>query len=380
MNRLAVDQGDLGPRLSPPRRGLARRPRPARPAASWSASTAATRAGRFAEDAAAVLAGLGIPVRLFPDPVPTPLLSFSVPHLGAAGRRRGHGQPQPAARQRLQGLPRDAGPRSSPPSTPRSPRRIAAAPRLRRDRPPGAGRRGRARPAHPRRRRGRGGRGGLSRRASRRATLHGESAVPLRIAYTADARRRPPARDPRPHPGRLRGRRGRAVAGRSRRRLPHRLLPQPRGAGGDGPRARAGRGGAAPSSCSPTTPTPTASPPPCPTRRAAATGCSPATRSACCSRTTRSSTPTTGGRPKLVVTTVVSSSLLSRMARDRGVAYRETLTGFKWIADAAMRAEGEGLAFVLRLRGGARLSRSARWCGTRTASAPRCGSRRWPAT
>ncbi|HSD29306.1 MAG TPA: phospho-sugar mutase, partial [Vicinamibacteria bacterium] len=38
----------------------------------------------FAEDAASVLAGLGVPVRLFPDPVPTPLLSFSVPHLGAA--------------------------------------------------------------------------------------------------------------------------------------------------------------------------------------------------------------------------------------------------------------------------------------------------------
>jgi phosphomannomutase len=54
----------------------------------------------------------------------------------------------------------------------------------------------------------------------------------------------------------------------------------------------------------------------------------------------------TGGRPKLVVTTIVSSSLLSRMARDRGVACRETLTGFKWIAQAALRGEEEGLAFV----------------------------------
>jgi len=53
-----------------------------------------------------------------------------------------------------------------------------------------------------------------------------------------------------------------------------------------------------------------------------------------------------GGRKKLVVSTVVSSSLLSRMARDRGVAYRETLTGFKWIADEAIRAERDGLAFV----------------------------------
>jgi phosphomannomutase len=55
----------------------------------------------------------------------------------------------------------------------------------------------------------------------------------------------------------------------------------------------------------------------------------------------------TGGRPKLVVTTVVSSSLLSRMARDRGAVYRETLTGFKWIADTALAAEREGIAYVM---------------------------------
>jgi phosphomannomutase len=54
----------------------------------------------------------------------------------------------------------------------------------------------------------------------------------------------------------------------------------------------------------------------------------------------------TGGRKKLVVTTIVSSTLLSRMARDRGAAYDETLTGFKYIGDRALRAEAEGLAFV----------------------------------
>jgi len=54
----------------------------------------------------------------------------------------------------------------------------------------------------------------------------------------------------------------------------------------------------------------------------------------------------TGGRKKLVATTVVSSTLLSRMARDRDASYRETLTGFKWIAEAALRAEAEGEAFV----------------------------------
>ncbi|HEY8524374.1 MAG TPA: phospho-sugar mutase [Acidimicrobiales bacterium] len=41
------------------------------------------------------------------------------------------------------------------------------------------------------------------------------------------------------------------------------------------------------------------------------------------------------GSDRLVVTTVVSSSMLSRLAAARGVAYAETLTGFKWIARAA---------------------------------------------
>lgn len=54
-----------------------------------------------------------------------------------------------------------------------------------------------------------------------------------------------------------------------------------------------------------------------------------------------------GGRRKLVVTTVVSSGLLSRIARDRNVACRETLTGFKWIARAALEGEAAGQAFVL---------------------------------
>ncbi len=53
-----------------------------------------------------------------------------------------------------------------------------------------------------------------------------------------------------------------------------------------------------------------------------------------------------GGRRKLVVTTIVSSTLLGRMARDRGAAYAETLTGFKWIADAARRLESEDTRFV----------------------------------
>jgi phosphomannomutase len=42
------------------------------------------------------------------------------------------------------------------------------------------------------------------------------------------------------------------------------------------------------------------------------------------------------GPDRLVVTTVVSSSMLGRLAKARGVAFAETLTGFKWIARAAL--------------------------------------------
>ena len=42
------------------------------------------------------------------------------------------------------------------------------------------------------------------------------------------------------------------------------------------------------------------------------------------------------GADRLVATTVVSSSMLGRLAAARGVRYAETLTGFKWIARAAL--------------------------------------------
>jgi len=44
----------------------------------------------------------------------------------------------------------------------------------------------------------------------------------------------------------------------------------------------------------------------------------------------------------VVATTIVSSTLLREMARDAGVTFTMTLTGFKWLA----RAAGDG---VLRL-------------------------------
>ena len=44
----------------------------------------------------------------------------------------------------------------------------------------------------------------------------------------------------------------------------------------------------------------------------------------------------TTGSDRLVATTIVSSSLLGKLAAEHGVAYAETLTGFKWLARAAL--------------------------------------------
>ena len=49
----------------------------------------------------------------------------------------------------------------------------------------------------------------------------------------------------------------------------------------------------------------------------------------------------TEGADRLVVNTLVSSRQLARMAADVGIAAAETLTGFKWIANEAMRLEAE---------------------------------------
>ncbi|WP_285728701.1 phospho-sugar mutase [Nocardiopsis sp. ATB16-24] len=50
----------------------------------------------------------------------------------------------------------------------------------------------------------------------------------------------------------------------------------------------------------------------------------------------------TSGPDRVVATSIVSSGLLGKIARDRGVRYEETLTGFKWLA----RAGGPGLRRV----------------------------------
>ncbi len=56
--------------------------------------------------------------------------------------------------------------------------------------------------------------------------------------------------------------------------------------------------------------------------------------------------PPSGAEP-LVITTIVSSSLLRRMAAELGAHYRETLTGFKWIANRAIELKAsEGYRFL----------------------------------
>ena len=53
----------------------------------------------------------------------------------------------------------------------------------------------------------------------------------------------------------------------------------------------------------------------------------------------------THGDDRLVATTIVSSTMLSKMAEAARVAYVETLTGFKWIARAALRRPGTRFVF-----------------------------------
>jgi len=52
-------------------------------------------------------------------------------------------------------------------------------------------------------------------------------------------------------------------------------------------------------------------------------------------------------RPPMVATTIVSSTMLSRIAEAHGAEYRECLTGFKWIANAAIPFDASGGRFVI---------------------------------
>jgi len=299
---------------------------------------------RFAEDAAAVLAGLKIPVRLFPDPVPTPLLAFSVPHLQAAGGvmvTASHNPPYDNGYK----VYLASGGQIIPPVDTAIARQIEAAP----------GADGIPRPA-PADAAARGLRSLVDAHDSAveeayldglaRAALHRGDSRPLRIAYT-------------PMHG-------------VGHRLAIRALTR---AGFEGVAAEPVQ--ADPDGAFRTVSFPNPEEPGAMDRvlaLAVETGAELVLANDPDADRLAAAVPDpsgrgyrmlsgneigvlladdalehadTGGRPKLVVTTVVSSSLLSRMARDRGAQYRETLTGFKWIADAALRAERDGIAFVL---------------------------------
>jgi phosphomannomutase len=293
---------------------------------------------QFAEDAAAVLAGLGIPVHLFPDPVPTPFCSYAVPHLGAAAGvmvTASHNPPRDNGYK----VYRETGSQIISPADEEIAKKIAKAPRvpeIPRLAPPDAAARGLRRPVDD---------------AVEAAYLdglaagavHAADATPLRIVYTA-----------------MHGV-GHRIAGRA-------FL-------------RAGFAGVAlePAQCDPDGSFRTvAFPNP---EEKGAMDRALALAAEVGAELVLANDPDadrlgvavpqgkgfrmlsgneigwlladdilahadTGGRRKLVVTTIVSSTLLSRMARDQGAAYDETLTGFKWIGDRAIRAEAAGDAFV----------------------------------
>jgi phosphomannomutase len=297
----------------------------------------------FAEDAAAVLNGLGIPVRLFPDPVPTPLVAFAVPRLGAAAGVVVTASHNPPADNGYK-VYLASGAQIVPPVDAAIAARIAEAPR--------AGEIARPAPADA-------AAHGLRLLVDVEDTaveeayldgladgaLHPDVAAPLRIAYTA-----------------MHG-------------VGHRLAVRAL--------ARAGFEGVAaepvqadPDGAFRTVAFPNPEEPGAMDRvlaLAVETGAELVLANDPDADRLAAAVPdpsgrgyrmlsgneigalladdvmdhaSARGRRMLVVTTVVSSSLLSRMARDRDVACRETLTGFKWIADAALRAEAEGLAFA----------------------------------
>ena len=127
-------RGELGPRPGPdePRRSCGA-PRPGwRATCSDAARGRATplrrrrrlrrppQLGRFALDSAAVFAAAGLEAVLLPAPAAHPCARLRRPAPRCRRRRHGHREPQPAGRQRLQGLPRrwmtEAGGTDHPPS------------------------------------------------------------------------------------------------------------------------------------------------------------------------------------------------------------------------------------------------------------------------
>ncbi len=307
---------------------------------------------QFAEDTAAVLAGLGIPAHVFPDPVPTPLCAFAVPYLRAAAGVMVTASHNPPADNGYK-VYRETGGQILPPVDGEIAARIAAAPavpRIARLTPPQAAARGlrhdigdEVEAAYL---------DGLAAGA-----FHPKDATPLRIVYTA--------MHGVGHRLLFRALRRAGFAGLSS--VPSQTdpdgafrtvaFPNPEEKGAmDRAMALAVEVGAEVVLANDPDADRLAVAVPANTPGPEGANLGPAADGAYRMLSGNEigvlladdalAHADTGTRKKLVATTVVSSTLLSRMARDRGASYRETLTGFKWIADAALRAEAEGEAFV----------------------------------
>jgi phosphomannomutase len=295
---------------------------------------------QFAEDTAAVLAGLGIPAHLFPDPVPTPLCAFATVHVGAAAGvmvTASHNPPKDNGYK----VYRADGAQIIPPEDQEIAARIALAPRvdqITRVAPPDAAL------------------SGLRRMVDdavelaylegiRRAVLHPPEATPLRIVYTA-----------------MHGV-GHRLAIRVFRQagfLGVAVVPTQADADGafrtvafPNPEEKGAMDRSLALAQEIKAELILANDPDA--DRLGAAVLDPATGSyrmlsgneiGILLADDALAHADTKGKPKLVATSLVSSTLLSRMARDRGAVYAETLTGFKWIADAERKGEAAGQAFV----------------------------------
>jgi phosphomannomutase len=295
---------------------------------------------QFAEDTAAVLAGFGIPAHVFPDPVPTPLCAFAVPQLRAAAGVMVTASHNPPADNGYK-VYRETGGQILPPVDGEIAARIAKAPpvpRIARTTPPDAAANGLRHLVSD-------GVEAAYLEGLAKGAFHAPDPTPLRIVYTAmhgvghrllvralsrsgfaGVASEPAQTDPDgafrtvafPNPEEKGAMdRSLALAAETKAELvlandpdADRLAAAVPDEGGKGFRMLSGN----------------------------EIGVLLADDAIAHAQT--------GDRKKLVATTIVSSTLLSRMAKDRGASYRETLTGFKWIADAALRAEQEGEAFV----------------------------------
>ena len=299
---------------------------------SSSATTAGATPQVFAQDSAELFAGAGLRAILLPRLLPTPVLAFAVRHLGAAAGvmvTASHNPPNDNGYKVYLGGA-DDGSQIVPPAD----AEIAAHIQRIAD----AGDVARAAPLARLRDRGRVARRRVHRRRPPPSRPRPTGAEGMRWVYTAMhgvgwetlSRILEVAGYPAPEPV--------SRAARPRRRVPDGRVPEPRGAGRDGPRVRDRAQPRTPSSSSRTTPTPTGSPSRCPTphadggwrrlsgnqiglllgwRGGAARGARRVPPTA--RRSPARSSPRPG---------------LQAVAEHYGLDFHATLTGFKWISRA----------------------------------------------